>query len=282
MKKEDDEKPEEGSEEEENNDLSIENELKKIKLSLEHGVDFSMLKNEDLPPELESKWLDYIQQFEDEYTKNKKISVFDYVGRPTVKNVNEIPDADIENALDELLETLDKNNVMIETICDVDDRELYRFITEELFKEETNELRIEGMKNVFIYEEFHPNHEYDIRNHGTDFIYSILDKDKKWMPDFLGLAIEIITPNGNIDHKNIIHKIEDFREAFSEFTLVEFEIKNIEFDKENANLDFTINYTGKIEGSNDSVTNAGAGNLHFIMEYGYWSINKISIPGLIL
>lgn len=33
------------------------------------------------------------------------------------------------------------------------------------------------MMCCFIYEEFHPNHAYDIRNHSKDFVVSFLNKE---------------------------------------------------------------------------------------------------------
>lgn len=45
----------------------------------------------------------------------------------------------------------------LDFLCDVDDAEAYRFITEELMDEEIDDIRIEGLRHCFIYEEFHPN-----------------------------------------------------------------------------------------------------------------------------
>ena len=53
---------------------------------------------------------------------------------------------------------LNKNSIQLDTICDVEEREIYRFVTEELFSHKMDNMRIPGMMACFIYEEFHPNH----------------------------------------------------------------------------------------------------------------------------
>ena len=282
MINEDDDIPADEPAEDEVNDLRTENELKRIKLSLEHGTEFNMPEDKDVPPELESIWLDYIQQFEDEFAKSTKVTVFDFIGRPAFVAVAELADHSIESALDGLVEIMNRFNVVVDTICDVEDRELYRFITEELFLHETNDIKIDGMKHYFIYEEFHPNHEYDIKNHGLDFVRSLLDKERDWMPNFLGLAQELEAQDGTIDQKEAIRRMENFRASFSGFEIKELEFTAITIREEDADAAFFIVYTAYIEGSDETMELADTGNLHLIMEHGYWSINRINLPGLTL
>lgn len=287
MHNDDEDEEKENSENEQNgddeiNDLRIENELKRIKLSLEHGSDFSLPKEANIPPEIESIWLDYIQKFEDEFAKNVSISVYEFIGSPAYRKVEEIPDEEIEAALDAIIEIMNKYNVIVDTICDVEERELYRFITEELFKHFTNDVRIEGMKHYFIYEEFHPNHEYDIKNHCIDFVNSVLDKEKDWMPDFLGLAKEIETTEGLLDNKVVINKIEVFRDAFSGFSTNIFDVKTITIMDDTAEFNFEIDYIANIEGTVETIEYKGDGSLFLKNENGYWNIYKINVPGFTL
>ena len=84
---------EEENEEEEFDDLESENEFKKLKLALEHGMDLSKpLEESGLPPEIEGQFLDYVQQWEDEMAKGKMILIYDLIGRPEYKLVAEITD----------------------------------------------------------------------------------------------------------------------------------------------------------------------------------------------
>ena len=283
-KEEDDEEiNNEGQDGDEQNDLRTENELKRIKLSLEHGADFSLPEDANVPPEVESVWLDYIQKFEDEFAKDKKTTVYEFIGSPEFRPVAEIPDEEIEASLDKLRTVMGKNNVILDTICDVDEREMYRFITEELFFHKTTDIRIEGMKHCFIYEEFHPNHEYDIKNHCIDFVNSVLNKEKDWMPDFLALAKLVTTTEGaELTTKQAIEKMELFRDAFSGFDIKQFEIESININGDMAYVSFQLYYTAFIEGSNDSIVYSGPGNLLLVNEDGYWCISKINMPGMVV
>src|SRR4051812_9475232 len=66
------------NEEDQIHDQRTENELKKIKLALEHGMDMSQsFTDPDLPPELEGEFLDYMQQWEDQYAQRKRTTVFE-------------------------------------------------------------------------------------------------------------------------------------------------------------------------------------------------------------
>lgn len=65
----------------ENFDQHTENELKKMKLSLEYGADFGAPSGE-VTPEVEGQFLDYIQMWEEQYAKRLTILVYDLLERP--------------------------------------------------------------------------------------------------------------------------------------------------------------------------------------------------------
>lgn len=205
--------------EDELNNLRIENEIKKMKLSLEHGANFFSDGEKKLPPELEGQWLDQIQQFEDAYTNSKRVLIYDFIGKPICKVVNEIPESEIKFELNKITDLLGEKAIGIDTICQVDDRELYRFITEELFKEEIDDIKIEGMTHNYIYEEFHPNHEHDIKTRCEEFLDELLNKNRNLNPSFMAITNEMNTKAGIIKKEDAVKKMEEFREAFSSFKL---------------------------------------------------------------
>lgn len=262
------------------NKLRMENEIKKMKLSLEHGATFFSPSENNLPPELEALWLNHIQHFEGSYANSKRVMIYDFVGNPTYKPANEIPEAEIEIELNRVLNLLGQKGIAIDTICEVNDRELYRFITEELFFEETNDMMIEGMTWNYIYEEFHPNHEYDIKRLCKEFVEVLLDKNRILDPSFMDIADEINTKAGSIKKEHAVKKMDEFRDAFSSFKLQDFNITSLEIAEETAAVSFDVNYTGSIEGGNEKKGWSGIGNFALKKEYGYWSISQINIPGV--
>lgn len=249
--------------------LRIENEIKKMKLSLEHGASFSNpSENNELNPLIEAQFLDNIEQFEKAFDECKQISVYNFIGKPEYRKTDVIPDDEINTELEKVKKVLNENGIYLDTLCEVDDRVLYRFITKELFLHETDDIRVAGMAHNFIYEEFHPNHEYDIRCHSNDFIESYLDKESDFYTTFLANKAE----NDN--------RLKNFRDAFISFSISHFEIKSIRFDEENANVIFEINFTGTIEGSAETQNFTGEGSLEMVYMYDFWCIQSIKLPSV--
>jgi hypothetical protein len=261
-------------------DLRLENEIKKIKIALEHGGHFLSPIDEDLPPELEREWLDYIQQFEEELAKRKKILVYSLIGRPHYRQSTTIPDSEITEELHKIRDILHRNAITVDTICPVPDRELYRFITDELFQEVTNDLHIEGMTTCFIYEEYHPNHDYDIRSRCTEFVNHVLDKKREWAPDYLGLAKVVKTSKGELTNKEVVEKIILFRDSFSRLTILDFIITSVAISENSAEAQCEIRYTATVEGTDEEMTFSGDTNFGLSYTSKLWVISRLSLPGL--
>lgn len=247
--------------------LKQENEIKRMKLKLEYGADFPIdLPNTDLHPEVESQFLDNVMEFEKAFHNSERVMIYDFIGKPEYKISEAIPDSAIGDELERILEILDQNQIDVATLCEVDDRVLYQFITEELFFTETDNIRMEGWFSHFTYEEFHPNHEYDLRNSCTDFFGSFLNKDS----DFF---------TGHLTKEASENKwFNNFRQAFNSFTLKKLEITNIQFDEISAKVLFDIDFSGVIEGSNLTETYSGSGEMNFIHQWGYWYIQEVQLP----
>jgi hypothetical protein len=253
--------------EEEQERLRKENELKKNKLKSEQGAFFSdSMGNGNLPPEIESQFLDSIMKFEESYQANVQTTVYKFLGKPKYKKVDKIPDSKIKAELEKLRNVMEQNLIELDTLCPVDDRELYRFITEELFLAEMDDMRIDGMIHHFTYEEFHPNHEYDITEHSNYFIKSFLNKESDFYTSYL-------TGEGK---KNTW--FENFRNSFQSFSVEYFNITDIEFDTENATVVFDISFSGIIEGTHETQSYKGQGKMELVNEYDYWCIQTISFP----
>ena len=257
------------SNEEELEKLRMENELKKAKLMLEHGAIFSEPEEGKISPEIENDFLNYIEQFERSFHNSEQISLYDFIHKPEYKLVDEIPDSAIGAELAKIINTLRENEISLDTLCDVQDRELYRFITEELFQHEIDNMRIPGMRTCFIYEEFHPNHEYDIRNNSTYGIRAFLNK------------------KGDFDTINFTKEARDnawlkhFRDAFKSFSIKKLEITEVSFDEQNALANFFIDFAATIEGSNERQRYKGNGSAELKNVYDFWCIDAIRFPEMV-
>jgi len=110
------------------------------------------------------------EEFERQFENAKRISIRELLGSPTFRSIDEIPPEKLEAEVDRVLELLSRIDVVVDCLADVPDADLYRFLTTELVNEEIDDIKIEGMKHCFIYEEFHPNDEYDAKSSAEHFL----------------------------------------------------------------------------------------------------------------
>ena len=255
---------------EEQDKLKFENELKRIKLSLEKGAVFSNPGNsENLPPEIENEFLNHVEAFEKVYENAEQISVYDFIGRPDYLKADSIPDDNIGIALENIMDVMNENGIVLDVICDVEDRVLYTFITEELFLHEIDNIRIPGMTTNFIYEEFHPNHEHDIRDHSEDFIKTLLDKESEYYTTFISREAE----NSKV--------FSQFRDSYTAFKLTSFRITDLTYAEEKASVTFKADFTAMIENSNEAQHFKGQGTMELVYQYDFWCVHKVNFPSVI-
>lgn len=247
--------------------LKLDNELRKIKLSLEKGAVFSdFADSKDLSPEIEAEFLKNIEAFEEQYQNTEQISVFDFIGRPEFPPEDSISDDEIGKALENIMKVLNTNGIVLETLCDVGDRDLYAFIMWEFLFHEIDNIRIEGMTLHFIYEDFHPNHEYNILCHSADFMQSFLDKDAYYYPMFFS------------ERAKEENALEHFRESFNSFGLNQFSICSVSHNDQKAEVVFQIDFSATIENSSEIVQFKGEGHIELVYQNDFWYINKVKFP----
>lgn len=252
---------------EEQERLRQENELKKINLKQNFGAIFpNDLNKEDLPLEIEGQFLDYVSNFENAYQDSNRIMVYDFIGRPVCRKSELIPDSEIGMELDRIMDIMGENQLSLDTICVVDDRVLYEFITEELFWEETDDMRVEGMTSNFIYEEFHPNHKHDITINSNCFFESFLNKESDYYTTYLSPEAE----------KNSWYR--NFRNSFSSFKLLSFQMTSISYDQQTATTEFQANISGVIDGTSIIESFSGTGKIELVYLYDFWCVQRITLP----
>lgn len=262
-------------------DLKFENEFRKAKLQLEKGA--IIRSEQNLPPEIESLFLDQIEKFDRAYKKAKRISVYEKLGKPKFKTTTEIPAKKVKTELNLLLKKMAKKGLIVESICKVDEKEMYRFITEELFKHEIDDISIKGMALHFIYEEFHPNHEYDVKRDTEDFVKEILSDTEK-IQDFL-LAKEFKNSEGKIiSSEKVVEKINFIRSFYSKFDLEKFEILAVKINDEKtfAEIIFDIKFIATLDNSTQKQTFAGTGKSALKIFDKWWAIYQFEMPGFII
>ena len=152
--------------------MKIENEFLKIKMKAQYGDGFFMSEgDESLSPEIENQFLKQIMSFERNFKNAEFISLYEKIGKPEYKKIEELQQIEIAGELIRLTTIMEKLGIILD-INDgpYEDVVIYRFITEELFEQEVEkENFIAGGNWHFIYEEFYPNNKVEIEKNTHAF-----------------------------------------------------------------------------------------------------------------
>src|SRR5690348_10684754 len=90
----------------------IENDILKMKLMLETGAKIHSFSDPDVPPEIENYFLQNVMEFERQYKADRKISVFEKIGRPDhFRPVTELVDQQIDYEWEKLKALLCRHNI---------------------------------------------------------------------------------------------------------------------------------------------------------------------------
>lgn len=257
------------------------NEAKRRELEEKYGAHFSRDES-NLPPKVESDWLDYVMEFERQFENAKQIVILEVLGFPTFKTLDEIPPERLESELDSVLELLSEHNISLDCLAEVSDQDLYRFITTELVYEEIDDMKIDGMRHCFIYEEFHPNDEYDAKRAAEDFVQDLFERHEEFLVTNLSKD-EMYDPQGHrITQEAAIDLIRSFYRRFAAFTSHKFECIGCTLEGDYVNASLQGEWLGLVAESMVPVSHKGVCELRMKKsEFGGYDVIQALIPGFV-
>ncbi len=262
--------------------LKAENYFLKMKLMLENGADFGDTQSVgDLPANIENEFLNYMMEFEKHSDNPVYIKVFDKIARPThFKPVSQITDNEIEEEWKRLLKYLKGYNINF-NVCspNISVRELYRFVTEELFEHEMSDINIQGATSNFIYDEFYPDWVYENSNAASDecINYILQKKPIEWTHHF---RVENIWLNEHfpiaIDQFKAI--ADNYKSAYDNIEIEAIVVTNCLVEEQISSVEGTYNIKAYI--GNDALQLSGNWKVSFEKDdkFGYWYIFDVQIP----
>jgi hypothetical protein len=269
--------------EEEKDKLSIENEIMKIKLQMQFGDDFVMKSNGSLPPEIENQFLKQIMAYEDNHKNAEEVTVFERIGKPDFKKVDELKSDELSKELIRLNELMESKGIML-NICDgpYEDAVIYKFITEELFLENVEKEFVENTMCNFIYEEFHLNDKAEITKNTVEFM-------KHWFArDFTEQSYELANPMITAEGKvmplpEVFKKMSLFFEAFEDFKNDKFMIGEVSFelhgnDSGMGHAEGMVKYDAVLD-NGEVIHFEGGYKLYMQRQGNWWDIFYFVMPG---
>jgi hypothetical protein len=255
------------------------NEKKKEDLRKRYGMQLEG-HTEDLSPQDESEWLDYITEFERQFENAAEISVRKRIGNPAIRPLFDISDAELETELDRLLELLYENNIVVDFINEVDDREVYRFISEELLDEMMDDIRIPEMYSHFTYEDFHPNDEEDVKQWAEEFLHAFFEYaderltlalGKKGLKDRLGRAISL---------EEFKAMVNEFQTKYIAIMAFSVQAEGAKVDGDYAEVNVTTAWQGLKNDGKTIVRKTGTSKISLERSpYSGWDVIQAEIPG---
>lgn len=259
-------------------ELKAENNLLKLKLGLEHGMQLSESGN--LDPDVENQWLKSVYAFEEQYKDARSVKVYDHIGRPAFTRYHQLSAIEISGERERLQSIMAENGVALDCICEYDDATIYRFITEELFEQEIDDIRISGMTYHFIYEEFYPNHDYDLRRDTTRFLRALFGR--QWNAEYDGIMLnsKIIFSGKEYDRAGMASIIQGFQEAHAFFQVRSISVNEVFFDTNagKAQVRASFNVSSRLK-QGAKVHYEGDSLIHFTKEHDFWSVCDFHLPG---
>ncbi len=210
-------------------EIATENELLKLKMMAEFGGNF--IATDQIPPEIEHQFLKQISKFHKKNDAAHLVPIYDYIGMPSYNHLSDLGEKEIAKELNKLLKLLARKGIMAQTLGGVSDKEMYKWITEELFKHEVQNIHIKDWTIQFFYEEFHPSDEFDIKNQVTNAVSLLFEGN------LLGMELIFSEDMKNeiglsLDREEFVEKLENFKSRFHQILVEDLHFKLIDIDIE--------------------------------------------------
>lgn len=261
--------------------MRAENEFLKMKMMLELGADVHFSSGG--PPEIENQFLKYVMALEAQSMHPVFTTVFKKIESPShFKPVNEIADTRIDAAFEGLLKYLNDHGISL-TWCSpkVTSKELYRFIVEELFQKQIDDIRIPGVVDCFIYDEFYPDHEYENTRAAVDeCIRRIFSKNPfEFLSRFNKDGLRF-NKHERLSEDELKILFNRFKELFEEIHLWYIEAGQCLFNKNSCSI--SGHFGVDLVSNSEKLTVENNWKVDFLYreDCGYWFIVNVQLEGI--
>lgn len=223
-------------------DLHFENEFKKLKLRAEFGI--KLLENPSDSPEQENEWLNNLTEFEHCYADYNQVPVFVYIGEPShISSVEKLSRHKLPEEIRKVKALLEANQIRVESLCEVSDREMYRFITEEVFWQEIPRQREHNHIKTFLYEEFYPNQAYEIKITVEEFFQRCFHQLWTLVEGQLCDKVQA-TPRSSMKREKVLQSLQNWVSLYENIQLTDIRFSKINTEKKQATAAACIYFEG--------------------------------------
>ena len=133
-------------------EIHAENAMMRLQMEMLYNGNTYMPRERKVSPRLENLFLKHVINFEQQYQNNGKVTVYERIGEPAFNDYRSLTLEEASRSLENLLYQMEENGVVLLYDDSHDELEVYRYLTEELFETEIDNIRIKGTMIVFFYE----------------------------------------------------------------------------------------------------------------------------------
>ena len=249
-------------------ELRMDNKIKRLELELK-GAKFIEHNPQgiELPPEVEAQMLDQILQFEKMKGEAKEVKIYEFLGKPRYKKIETLTSEEIILEKERILKLMEKKGIILGSMETVDDTEMYRFITEELFEKMMLDMPIKGFIRHFIYEEFHPNEELNAKKTIEFFFQAYMTED-------VDLALSILCRDEAISY------LKNFKELYDSMELETLEIRKTSLKKRTGYILIQLEFNAFMDHSLKAHKYSGEIKVSLKKRKDVWQISELIFPKL--
>jgi hypothetical protein len=262
-------------------ELNTENEFLKMKMMAEFGGEF--VGSTEIPPDIENAFLKQIEKIQRAHAVAVTVSLYELIEKPEYSHVHDLSDKAVAKELKRLLKLMDKKGVSLVSVSGIGDRELYRFLTEELFKREVESINLKGWKLHFVYEDFYPNHSFDVKRTVHDAVIMLIDKENPPyeavfdddMRDKLGLQV---------DFEEWINNLKIWQSRFNRARLDDMTLEALDVNEENTEAYLRCSLTYGLQAAKGKRFTKHDYTLEFWLSHkpdaNWWLVNRVNFDEL--
>lgn len=259
------------------NDLRFENEFKKLKLRAEFGI--KLIESPTGSIQQEHEWLNNLEEFEACHADYNQVPIFVYLGEPShFLPVEKLTRWALPRELQKLQSLLAENQIQVESLCALDDKELYRFIFDEVFWKEIPKNRDANHIKRFLYEEDHPNQAYEIKTTIEEFVQRCFSQ--LWTR-VEGQFYDRVQSQrrSSLRKEQILSKLQNWVRLYENIQLTDISFSRIETDTKQATAAAYISFEALLPDTYELYNGQLSANFQLRTEdLTLWQLSGIFIP----
>lgn len=256
-------------------ELRLSNELKALDLEITYGA--TNFLGEDTPPELTKLFLENVANFEAAHANARMVKIRDFAALGTPVPLDDIADADLEEAIQSILDNLETAGVLIDRPAHLRPRAYYRFLVEIFLEAEITDYHAPGMIHGFSYSDYIHDEPGFIQAHVEMTLLEILnlsiDVEGEWISQHCRNQTEAITK------AEALERIHIFRSKYREIKPLAFRPEEVKQTEVGLYFIFLVAWEGTPVGGGEAEEHEGAGVCQVAFEDGEWMIQGIMMPG---